>query len=84
MTQYTHTHFLRAVVSLPDAEIDLGKKMSVPKDVMLEELSLASNRGSLLFEKRKRRSEKYTFESIQNVTNTQINVSNTNPLHEHA
>ncbi|KAJ8008274.1 hypothetical protein DPEC_G00103100 [Dallia pectoralis] len=56
-----------------EAELDLGKKMSVPKDVMLEELSLASNRGSLLFEKRKRRSEKYTFESIQNVTNTRIN-----------
>ncbi|XP_045078149.1 myozenin-2 [Coregonus clupeaformis] len=67
-----------------DAEMDLGKKMSVPKDVMLEELSLASNRGSLLFENRKKRSEKYTFESIQNVTNTQINVSNTNPLHVHA
>uniref|UniRef100_A0A8C8K3S3 Myozenin 2 n=1 Tax=Oncorhynchus tshawytscha TaxID=74940 RepID=A0A8C8K3S3_ONCTS len=71
----------REVQGPEDAEMDLGKKMSVPKDVMLEELSLASNRGSLLFEKRKRRSEKYTFESIQNVTNTQINVSNTNPFH---
>ncbi|XP_010888546.2 myozenin-2-like isoform X2 [Esox lucius] len=57
--------------------IDLGKKMSVPKDVMLEELSLASNRGSLLFEKRKRRSEKYTFESIQNGTDTQISNGGT-------
>uniref|UniRef100_A0A4W5R5Y5 Myozenin 2 n=1 Tax=Hucho hucho TaxID=62062 RepID=A0A4W5R5Y5_9TELE len=63
----------REIQGPEDAEMDLGKKMSVPKDVMLEELSLASNRGSLLFEKRKRRSEKYTFESIQNVTNTQIN-----------
>nr|ACI67817.1 Myozenin-2 [Salmo salar] len=63
----------REIQGPEDAEIDLGKKMGVPKDVMLEELSLASNRGSLLFEKRKRRSEKYTFENIQNVTNTQIN-----------
>ncbi|CAB1345196.1 unnamed protein product [Coregonus sp. 'balchen'] len=63
----------REIQGPEDAEMDLGKKMSVPKDVMLEELSLVSNRGSLLFEKRKRRSEKYTFESIQNVSNTQIN-----------
>ncbi|KAL0970314.1 hypothetical protein UPYG_G00240330 [Umbra pygmaea] len=66
-----------------DAVMDLGKKMSVPKDVMLEELSLASNRGSLLFEKRKRRSEKYTFESIQNLTNTQINNGVTLQMERH-
>lgn len=59
--------------------MDLGKKVSVPKDIMLEELSLASNRGSRLFKMRQRRSEKYTFESIQNETNSQLNVrKNTN------
>ncbi|KAM9836948.1 myozenin-2a isoform 2-T2 [Aulostomus maculatus] len=54
-------------------EMDLGKKMSVPKDIMLEELSLASNRGSRLFKMRQRRSEKYTYESIQNENNMQLN-----------
>lgn len=56
-----------------DVEIDLGKKVSVPRDIMLEELSLSSNRGSRLFKMRQRRSEKYTFESIQNSTNMQLN-----------
>ncbi|XP_023838190.1 myozenin-2 [Salvelinus sp. IW2-2015] len=62
----------REIQGPEDAEMDLGRRESYGH-VMLEELSLASNRGSLLFEKRKRRSEKYTFENIQNVTNTQIN-----------
>ncbi|KAK3507533.1 hypothetical protein QTP70_028183 [Hemibagrus guttatus] len=53
--------------------MDLGKKLSVPKDIMLEELSLLSNRGSRLFRMRQRRSEKYTFESIQNETNAILN-----------
>lgn len=53
-------------------EMDLGKKISVPKDIMLEELSLASNRGSRLFKMRQRRSEKYTFESTQNQNNRQM------------
>ncbi|XP_062864914.1 myozenin-2b [Trichomycterus rosablanca] len=62
--------------------MDLGKKLSVPKDIMLEELSLLSNRGSRLFKMRQRRSEKYTFESIQNEANIiynnedQINAEN--------
>ncbi|KAG5286331.1 hypothetical protein AALO_G00013660 [Alosa alosa] len=49
--------------------MDLGKKLCTPKDIMLEELSLLSNRGSRLFKMRQRRSEKYTFESIQNEAN---------------
>uniref|UniRef100_A0A3Q1FJR3 Myozenin 2b n=2 Tax=Acanthochromis polyacanthus TaxID=80966 RepID=A0A3Q1FJR3_9TELE len=53
--------------------MDLGKKLSTPKDIMLEELSLLSNRGSRLFKMRQRRSEKYTFESIQNEANTLLN-----------
>lgn len=55
------------------AVMDLGKKLSTPKDIMLEELSLLSNRGSRLFKMRQRRSEKYTFESIQNEANTLLN-----------
>lgn len=46
--------------------MDLGRKVSAPKEIMLEELSLASNRGSRLFKMRQRRSDKYTFENIQN------------------
>lgn len=60
---------------LTGAEMDLGKKLSTPKDIMLEELSLLSNRGSRLFKMRQRRSEKYTFESIQNEANALLNVS---------
>ncbi|XP_056587744.1 myozenin-2b [Triplophysa dalaica] len=56
--------------------MDLGKKLSTPKDIMLEELSLMSNRGSRLFKMRQRRSEKYTFESIQNEANTMFNNEN--------
>ncbi|XP_047465721.1 myozenin-2-like [Mugil cephalus] len=59
----------REVQAQEDPEMDLGKKVSVPKDIMLEELSLASNRGSRLFKMRQKRSEKYTFESIQNENN---------------
>lgn len=62
----------------PDIEMDLGKKVSVPQDIMLEELSLASNRGSRLFKMRQRRSEKYTFESKQDENNKQLNVSTRN------
>ncbi|XP_071333711.1 myozenin-2-like [Trachinotus anak] len=63
----------KEVQAQEDVEMDLGKKMSVPKDIMLEELSLASNRGSRLFKMRQRRSEKYTFESNQNENNKQLN-----------
>lgn len=41
----------------------LGKKVSVPTDIMLEELSRTSNRASRLFKTRQKRPEKYTFAS---------------------
>ncbi|XP_042256820.1 myozenin-2-like [Thunnus albacares] len=63
----------REVQAEEDEDMDLGKKMCVPKDIMLEELSLASNRGSRLFKMRQKRSEKYTFENIQNENNKQLN-----------
>ncbi|XP_045377724.1 myozenin-3 isoform X3 [Camelus bactrianus] len=46
----------------PVPVLDLGKKLSVPQDLMMEELSLRNNRGSLLFQKRQRRVQKFTFE----------------------
>ncbi|XP_026154871.1 myozenin-2a [Mastacembelus armatus] len=79
----------REIQAQDDIEMDLGKKVSVPKDIMLEELSLASNRGSRLFKMRQRRSEKYTFESIQNENTKQLNsavvfqTENTNAADSH-
>uniref|UniRef100_A0A452SK79 Myozenin 3 n=1 Tax=Ursus americanus TaxID=9643 RepID=A0A452SK79_URSAM len=46
----------------PEPLLDLGKKLSVPQDLMMEELSLRNNRGSLLFQKRQRRVQRFTFE----------------------
>jgi len=56
-----------------DVEMDLGRKVNAPQEIMYEELSLSSNRGSRLFKMRQKRSEKYTFESVQNITNTETN-----------
>ncbi|XP_057644875.1 myozenin-3 isoform X2 [Chionomys nivalis] len=56
----------------PVPSLDLGKKLSVPQDLMIEELSLRNNPGSLLFQKRQRRVQKFTFElseSLQSVLN---------------
>ncbi|XP_042682523.1 myozenin-3 isoform X1 [Centrocercus urophasianus] len=43
-------------------ELDLGKKMSTPQDVMLEELSLSTNRGSQLFQQRQKRMQRFVLE----------------------
>ncbi|XP_028745976.1 myozenin-3 isoform X2 [Peromyscus leucopus] len=54
----------------PVPSLDLGKKLSVPQDLMIEELSLCNNPGSLLFQKRQRRVQKFTFElseSLQSI-----------------
>ncbi|XP_040832851.1 myozenin-3 isoform X1 [Ochotona curzoniae] len=52
--------------SEPVPLLDLGKKLSVPQDLMIEELSLRNNRGSLLFQKRQRRVQRFTFELPDN------------------
>uniref|UniRef100_A0A8C1Q4A8 Myozenin 2 n=1 Tax=Cyprinus carpio TaxID=7962 RepID=A0A8C1Q4A8_CYPCA len=69
----------REIHATDELEMDLGRKVSAPKEIMLEELSLASNRGSRLFKMRQKRSEKYTFESIQNEANTQHNIDAVSP-----
>ncbi|KAG1934578.1 myozenin-2 [Pimephales promelas] len=43
--------------------LNLGKKISVPRDVMMEELKLNSNRGSIMFQERQRRVERFTLEN---------------------
>lgn len=53
--------------------LNLGKKISVPRDVMMEELNLPSNRGSRMFQERQRRVEKFT---LENATDGALNSSN--------
>lgn len=52
--------------------MDLGKKVSIPRDVLLEELSHLSNYDARLL-KRWQRSDKYTFENVQYESRSQIN-----------
>jgi len=59
----------------PEAsEFDLGTKIKTPKDVMLEELSLLTNKGSKMFRMRQQRVEKFivTNENMQNLENLLI------------
>uniref|UniRef100_A0A4W5LBE5 Myozenin 3a n=1 Tax=Hucho hucho TaxID=62062 RepID=A0A4W5LBE5_9TELE len=46
--------------------LNLGKKISIPKDVMMEELNLPSNRGSRMFQERLKRVERFTLENQVN------------------
>ncbi|KAM4622142.1 myozenin-2-like [Polymixia lowei] len=48
--------------------LNLGKKISVPKDVMMEELNLPSNRGSRMFQERQKRVERFTLDNTANGT----------------
>ncbi|XP_023287049.1 myozenin-1-like isoform X2 [Seriola lalandi dorsalis] len=55
----------------PEAsELDLGTKIKTPKDLMLEELSLLSNKGSKMFRMRQQRVDKFI------VTNENMNLEN--------
>ncbi|XP_067876399.1 myozenin-1-like [Heterodontus francisci] len=49
--------------------INFGKKISIPRDVMLEELSLLKNKGSQMFKERQRRVERFIYESHPDVFN---------------
>lgn len=50
--------------------------MSVPKDIMMEELNLSSNRGSRMFQERQKRAERFTLENAINGVDNTSNVSN--------
>ncbi|XP_060951513.1 myozenin-1b [Limanda limanda] len=59
----------------PEAsEFDLGTKIKTPKDLMLEELSLLSNKGSKMFRMRQQRVDKFivTNQNMQNLENLLI------------
>ncbi|XP_075698862.1 myozenin-1 [Rhinoderma darwinii] len=49
------------------SSLNLGKKISVPRDIMLEELSLLSNKGSKMFKLRQKRVEKFIYENNPDV-----------------
>uniref|UniRef100_A0A3P9A868 Myozenin-2-like n=1 Tax=Esox lucius TaxID=8010 RepID=A0A3P9A868_ESOLU len=53
----------RALCTEARGGLNLGKKISVPKDVMMEELNLLSNRGSRMFQDRQKRVERFTLEN---------------------
>lgn len=62
--------------SEPEAsEFDLGTKISTPKDVMLEELSLLKNKGSKMFKMRQLRVEKFIYENNPDVFTSDSMVS---------
>lgn len=56
--------------------LNLGKKMSVPKDIMMEELNLSANRGSRMFQQRQKRAERFTLENAANGVDNASNVRN--------
>ncbi|XP_064173762.1 myozenin-1a [Anguilla rostrata] len=47
--------------------LHLGKKIGIPKDIMLEELSLLKNKGSLMFKMRQKRVERFIYENNPDV-----------------
>ncbi|KAM4586775.1 myozenin-2-like isoform 3-T3 [Fundulus diaphanus] len=68
MDETTRQRMLQAKALSQEARggLNLGKKISVPRDVMMEELNLLSNRGSRMFQERQRRAEKFTLENVTN------------------
>ncbi|KAM4677941.1 myozenin-3 [Discoglossus pictus] len=57
------------------AHLDLGKKVSIPQDLMMEELSLQRNRGSCMYLERQKRVQRFTFEYPSNHINARSNVN---------
>ncbi|KAK2827063.1 hypothetical protein Q7C36_017989 [Tachysurus vachellii] len=55
--------------------LDLGKKISIPQDIMMEELNLVSNRGSRMFQERQKRTEKFTLEGAGKQADNQSQTS---------
>ncbi|XP_043113828.1 myozenin-2 [Puntigrus tetrazona] len=54
--------------------LNLGKKISVPRDVMMEELNLNTNRGSIMFQERQRRVERFTLENSADASSVFYNT----------
>ncbi|XP_077182677.1 myozenin-3 [Paroedura picta] len=54
--------FVRELTGEEVPELDLGKKVSIPQDLMMEELSLQINRGSRLYQQRQKRVQQFVLE----------------------
>uniref|UniRef100_A0A670ZA24 Myozenin 3 n=1 Tax=Pseudonaja textilis TaxID=8673 RepID=A0A670ZA24_PSETE len=53
----------RIMLKVSSPELDLGKKVSTPQDLMMEELSLSINRGSRLYQQRQKRVQRFVLEN---------------------
>lgn len=73
LNEIPYTSSLSLCVVVP-VRLNLGKKMSVPKDIMMEELNLTSNRGSRMFRERQKRAERFTLENAVNGMDTTSSV----------
>lgn len=59
----------------PEAsEFNLGTKIKTPRDIMLEELSLLSNKGSKMFKMRQKRVENFIYENNPDVFSSESTV----------
>ncbi|KAL2095222.1 hypothetical protein ACEWY4_009941 [Coilia grayii] len=61
-------NILNASAEIEGEHFNLGKKISIPRDVMMEELKLRSNRGSRMFQERLKRVERFTLENANTGT----------------
>lgn len=75
LNEIPYTSSLSLCVAVP-VGLNLGKKMSVPKDIMMEELNLSSNRGSRMFQERQKRAERFTLENAVNGIDNTSSVRN--------
>ncbi|XP_041947975.1 myozenin-2 [Alosa sapidissima] len=68
MEKQRRQNILDASAEIEGDHFNLGKKMSIPRDVMMEELKLLSNRGSKMFHERLKRVERFTLENANTQT----------------
>uniref|UniRef100_A0A1A7WXL3 Myozenin 1a n=1 Tax=Iconisemion striatum TaxID=60296 RepID=A0A1A7WXL3_9TELE len=63
ITDLSHISQIECEAEPEASELDLGKKIRTPRDIMLEELSLMKNKGSKMFKMRQQRVEKFIYEN---------------------
>ncbi|XP_054832214.1 myozenin-3 [Eublepharis macularius] len=65
-------------------ELDLGKKVSIPQDLMMEELSLPINRGSRLYQQRQKRVQRFELEypASYRIASNRTAVGGLRPIYE--
>uniref|UniRef100_A0ACB8EIT5 Uncharacterized protein n=2 Tax=Sphaerodactylus townsendi TaxID=933632 RepID=A0ACB8EIT5_9SAUR len=65
-------------------QLDLGKKVSIPQDLMMEELNLPINRGSKLYQKRQKRVQQFVLEypTSYRIASNRTAAGSLHPIHE--